>query len=290
MGSSLTVELAERFMQNFERNAILYSPVEIPYWKRFVDDGLANHQDENDIKFFLDHLNQIDPAIQFTVELPTMKGLPYLDALIHPDNSISVFRKPTHTDKYLNFASCHPQSVKKGVVISLVDRALKICDLPHLENELQHITLSLFNNGYPKSMVERIIKERKIKLKSTSSHIDNNHKDAYKSWVTLDFIPKISYKLKAILNKQGIGVRFSSGHTLKSMLCKLKSPLPFSLNRNAIYKISCNDSCNKQYVGLTIQHIKARINQHMRDLNPNIELGDIKHSTAYHERVEGHNL
>ena len=139
-------------------------------------------------------------------------------------------------------------------------------------------------------MVESIVKERERKLKSTSTGTDTNYQDTYKSWVTLDFIPKISYKLKRILNKQGIGVRFASGHTLKSMLCNLKSPLPFSLNRNAIYKISCNDSCNKQYVGLTIQHIKARIIQHMRDLNPNIELDDIKHSTAYHERVEGHTL
>ena len=139
-------------------------------------------------------------------------------------------------------------------------------------------------------MIESIIKERKLKLKSTPSHTNNNYEDTYKSWMTLDFIPKVSYKLKAILNKQRIGVRFSSGNTLKSILCKLKSPLPFGLNRNAIYKISCNESCNKPYVGMTIQHIKSRITQHTRDLNPNIELEDVKHSTAYHERVSGHML
>ena len=291
MGSSLTVELSEIFMQHFEKNAILYSPVEVPFWKRFVDDGLANLQDENEIYSFLNYINSIDPAIQFTVELPTNEGLPYLDAFIHRDNSISIYRKPTHTDKYLNYASCHPNSVKKGVVISLVDRALKICDPPHLEKELQHISMALSNNGYPKSIIESIIKERKIKINSNSTQVvDNNYKDTYKNWVTLDFVPKVSYKLKAILNKQGIGVRFSSGNTLKSILCKLKSPLPFGLNKNAIYKISCNDTCNKPYIGLTIQHIKSRITQHMRDLNPNIELENIKHSTAYHQRVSGHFL
>ena len=49
MGSSLTVELAERFMQKFEENAILYSPVEVSFWKRFVDDGLSDFENEKDI-------------------------------------------------------------------------------------------------------------------------------------------------------------------------------------------------------------------------------------------------
>ena len=139
-------------------------------------------------------------------------------------------------------------------------------------------------------MIESIIKDRKLKLKSTPSNTSINYTDLYKNWVTLDFIPKVSYKLKAILNKQGIGVRFSSGNTLQSILSKLKSPLPFELSRNAIYKITCNESCNKPYVGLTIQHIKARMTQHMRDLNPNIDLENVKHSTAYHQRVTGHML
>ena len=164
-----------------------------------------------------------------------------------------------------------------------------MCDPGHLNTELNHISHVLSKNGYPKTIIERTIKERKFKAKSPSASTEN-YKDTYKHWVTLDFIPKVSYKLRAILNKEGIGVRFSSGSTLKNILCKLKTPLPFSLTRNCIYKIPCKDPCNMPYVGLTSQHIKSRITQHMRDLNPNKPLEEIVHATAYHERSTGHHI
>ena len=49
------------------------------------------------------HINNIDPAIKFTVEGNQERGvIPFLDTLVKPevDNSlsISVYRKPTHTD------------------------------------------------------------------------------------------------------------------------------------------------------------------------------------------------
>ena len=150
MGSALTVELAEKFMQRFEENAIAYAPIEVPFWKRFVDDGLADFDKEEDRHIFLDYINGIDPAIQFTIELPDDKGLPYLDTFIHSNQTISIYRKATHTDKYLHYSSCQPHNVKKGVIISLVDRALKICDATHLDKELSHISEVLSKNGYPK--------------------------------------------------------------------------------------------------------------------------------------------
>ncbi|XP_076658339.1 uncharacterized protein LOC143362230 [Halictus rubicundus] len=39
-----------------------------------------------------------------------------------------VYRKPTHTDRYLNAASHHPPTQKDSVISWLVNRALKICE------------------------------------------------------------------------------------------------------------------------------------------------------------------
>ena len=51
------------------------------------------------------HLNSIAPHIKFTTEIPGTDGLPFLDALTKSTpNSIesTVYRKPTHTDRYLD--------------------------------------------------------------------------------------------------------------------------------------------------------------------------------------------
>ena len=56
--------------------------------------------------------------------------LPFLDTLLHCKNDgsldISIYRKPTHTDQYLNFSSHHPCHVKEGVVSCLFHRAQTI--------------------------------------------------------------------------------------------------------------------------------------------------------------------
>ena len=66
------------------------------------------------IPFFHQHLNQVNPHIHFTVEIEIDGCLPFLDVLLcHQENKsiqMSVYRKPTHTNRYLDFSSHHPHS------------------------------------------------------------------------------------------------------------------------------------------------------------------------------------
>ena len=84
----------------------------------------------------LKYLNSIDPHIKFTVEQPNEEGaIPFLDTLPKPKGeeiSVSVYRKPTHTDKYLDFNSSHPISANWAVVRALMDRAENVCSDPEI--------------------------------------------------------------------------------------------------------------------------------------------------------------
>ena len=60
---------------------------------------------------FLEH-NSFDPAIKFTVEDTKGDGaIPFLDTIVKPEANntltITVYRKPAHTDQYLQWDSHH---------------------------------------------------------------------------------------------------------------------------------------------------------------------------------------
>ena len=103
---------------------------------------------------FLDHINNVDPAIKFTVKGSQGNGaIPFLDALVTPmaDNllSISVYQKPTHTDLYLNWDSHHSLSAKYSVIGTLTHRAKVVCtNLELLKNELTHLREALGKWNY----------------------------------------------------------------------------------------------------------------------------------------------
>ncbi|XP_067667613.1 uncharacterized protein [Haliotis asinina] len=74
------------------------------------------------------------------MEKETDNKLPFLDVLVQRENhtTTSVYRKPTHTDQYIHFPSCHPIQVKRGVIATLIRRAKNIeIELYHLRHASQ---------------------------------------------------------------------------------------------------------------------------------------------------------
>ena len=49
-----------------------------------------------------------------------------MSRLVDGSMMTSVYRKPTHTDRYLSYNSDHPPHVKRGVIKSLLNRARDI--------------------------------------------------------------------------------------------------------------------------------------------------------------------
>ena len=116
----------------------LTSPHPPKHYFNLVDDGFFKN--ESHARTFLTHINSLTSDLQYTLELPSHKSsLPYLDILIHSDNSTSIYRKPTHTNVYTHYNSCSPQVHKDSIIRSLTRRAYTLCSHKHLQPELEFL-------------------------------------------------------------------------------------------------------------------------------------------------------
>ena len=121
-GSPVSIVVAEIVIQHRGKRSF---DIKIPLWLRYVDDTFtAVGHDESDA--FHHHLNEQNTDIQFTLEVEENGKLPFLDCLISRDDNslrITVYRKPTHTDRLLDESSYSPTSHKATTIGTLTRRA-----------------------------------------------------------------------------------------------------------------------------------------------------------------------
>ncbi|XP_072017161.1 uncharacterized protein [Amphiura filiformis] len=157
MGSPLSPLACNIFMEWLEQKAISTAPDSCRprLWKRYVDDVLEIIR-RGQVDNLTDHLNSIDPtgSIKFTYEQEQDGSIPFLDTLItrKSDGSLklSIYRKKTHTDQYLQFSSHHPLHQKLGVVRTLLDRSESlVTEEADRQKEETNIREALSGCGYP---------------------------------------------------------------------------------------------------------------------------------------------
>ena len=87
----------------------------------------------------------------------------FLDTIVKPEAdgklSITIYRKPTKTDQYLQWDSHHHFSAKYSVIDTLTHRAKTVCNKPELfEKEMEHLRKALTHCEYPKWALDRVEK------------------------------------------------------------------------------------------------------------------------------------
>ena len=174
LGSLVSPIVANLSMEYLEQKALSTAPHPPRFWCRFVDDTFVIHKEVNK-QGFLQHINSVDPAIKFTVEDIKEDGsIPFLDTIVKPEAdgtlSITVYRKPTHTDQYLQWDSHHHLSAKFSVIHTLSHRATTVCSKAELlQQEKDHLRKALTKCKYPKWALDKV--EKRLN-RSTSEVID----------------------------------------------------------------------------------------------------------------------
>ena len=71
-----------------------------------------------------------------------------------------MYRKPTHTQQYINWASNHPKNRLLEVLKWLIHRAHVLCDIQEdLLEELALLRNVFLSNGYPEKLVLKTLEE-----------------------------------------------------------------------------------------------------------------------------------
>ena len=292
MGSPLTVTLAEIRVTDIEQQALSSSTGKPKQYNHFVDDGLGYFINRTHAEEFLQHLNSLAPDLEYTIEHPNNDGsIPFLDILIHPDNSTSIYRKPTNTNLYTHYSSATIMSSKESVVSTLTRRAYKLCSAHHLDKELQHLESTFLSNGYPLQKIRQLMRTTIERAKSTSSK--SQRRTDSNLVATIPYFKSSASFLKKSLARYDISTSFHSNTNLKSLLSHTKSTTPPCNVKNFIYKIPCGD-CNQFYIGQTSRPLIKRIKEHEACFRLNnhtdSSTGNIKSAPAKHGRDNGHRI
>ena len=146
--------------------------------------------------------------------------MPFLDTLVTPqsDGSLAttVYRKPTHTNHYLQWNSHHAMSNKYSIISSLLHRAKHICPNQHLLVQKQtniHRAPSMCK--YPDWAINR------MKLKTSTPKTNKkktNSNNISRGYITAPYNEGLSESLKNICKRYGIQVHFKSGKTINDEL------------------------------------------------------------------------
>ena len=115
MGLPVSATIANLVMEFVEERAISTASHPPRWWYRYVDDRHVCLPKEYVVQEFRAHLYSMKPHIQLTTEVDSDNGLSFLDTTTVRANGrihVNVYRKPTHTDKYLDFNSHHPANTE----------------------------------------------------------------------------------------------------------------------------------------------------------------------------------
>ena len=202
-------------------------------------------------------------------------SIPFLDTIVKPEAdgtlSITVYRKPTHTDQYLQLDSHHHLSAKFSVIHTLSHRASTVCSKPELlQQEKDHLRKALTKCKYSKWALDKVEKRLNRSTRQVSDEGTSGAQPAtneVKTRVTLLY-PTHKVFVKAP-KRSVVGMAFKPTSKVAEPLRTSWSPPrtknPMVNQSGAIYWYQCGDlGCDEEYIGETSRTFGERYKEHLK--------------------------
>ena len=208
---------------------------------------------------FHSHLNSIIIHIKFTIEIESEGSIAFLDRKTTRQDDgliiVSVYRKATHTDRYLDFKSHHHPQHKHSVIRTLMDHAKNI---PSTEEEAlretKQVVEALTANNYPANFIH-------------NGHQPNRQQEIndtdQRGMVILPYAKGFSERIAKVPRSFNIKVACKPIWTISNILKKPKDKIEKEATRGIVYKIKCKD-CDCVYIGQTSRALKSGVKEHAK--------------------------
>ena len=260
MGSPISPIFANLYMEYFESRALETAPTQPAMWYPYVDDTMTKIH-EGAVSSFSDHLNSINPHIRFTSEEEKNGRISFLDTCLHlkEDGStkVTVYRKPTHTDQYLNFHSNHHLQHKRAVVNTLLLRAQTLVseEVQDRVTEIRHVKQALKANNYPDWMLT-------LPNTASVSRVSEESVKERRIYASVPYIKGTSERLHRAFKSHEVTLVHKPFNSLRSQLVRVKDKTENLKKCGTVYHIHC-EQCDKDYVGETARLLETRIKEHL---------------------------
>ena len=262
IGASSSGPAAELFMVRLEARALSTFLNPPSLWLRYVDDTFAKLKKVM-VDSFLEHLNSQHRRVKFTTEIEEDRKLAFCDALVHvlPDKKtkITVYRKATHTDQYLDFRSNHHVKQKIGLISTFEHRVeTLVTEEEDKKKEMSHVKKALKRCGHPRWSLHR--------NKRTGQREEKTER---RGKVVLPYVKGTSEKIARIFKKYDLETIHKPSSTLKNLICnKMKDRIDILDRTGAVYHLECKKKeCREErekddYTGETDRVTRERLYEH----------------------------
>ena len=271
---------------------------------RYIDDyaGIWTHG-EQALREFLAYMNTVHATVKFTLEHSGEgSGVPFLDTIVtveargeYTTIETELYIKPTNSGIILHYHSAHPTLTKHNMARDQFSRAIKNSSRIDKEKKsVDKIWALLLENGYPRHLLERLLREARRKERTRTGAHDRRDRgergmesDGYLCLPYVD--EQLLCKIKSKVKKSGLNVKvaWQNKEKLKNMLVRSSLGKPKCpggqgchtcktgfrgdcTQKNVVYEIRCGicggNGREGIYIGETKRPLWLRFNEHVRDM------------------------
>lgn len=272
MGASISSILAILYLHTLESTALLGQP-NIGLYARYVDDTFILTTDKTTAKILLNTMNNADPNIKFTLELPneekTLALLDFKIQIINGKVSYEFYKKTAKKDIFIHANSALPTKLKQHVIKEERRRITDRCsDTARQQHHLNHFHQTLRNHDYKNTI------DNKNTHKTKANRQQPQHNFSYFKFPFIN--DHINHKIHRVFKNLNLPVRlYNKTTSLSSILkpkiennlechkttCTIKQK-NICLQKNVVYQLTCK-TCNQVYIGSTIRKFHERYHEHL---------------------------